>query len=186
MRKLSQTRRGLRAAGGVSGRAGRGGGARGEAPVAAVSFPGRSERDFSPSALPLRRARPLAPSASRWNYYSESDKAQKIDFYTAVRAIPPPRFFPAKPLKSPALFRGRRGARRRRRRPGRGCSGREKRSAGVLAPRPSRYKGLVGGDSRDNLSPSPAAALGTQEGRFWVAGEGGGDSLAARHSSNRM
>lgn len=35
----------------------------------------------------------------------------------------------------------------------------------------------MGGDSRGNLfSPSPPSALGTREGRFWVAGERGGDS----------
>lgn len=61
-------------------------------------FPGRPERDSArsaASALPPSRARPLAPSASRWNYYSESDKAQKTGFYTAkARPLPSVLFFP--------------------------------------------------------------------------------------------
>lgn len=54
-----------------------------------AAFPGRPERSSAHCAVPTR---PLTPSVSRWNYYSESERTpRKLLLYCAK--IPPLRFF---------------------------------------------------------------------------------------------
>lgn len=149
--------------------------------------PGRPERDSAcsaGSALPPWRARPLAPSASRWNYYSESEKAQKTGFYTARNTPPLRALFPAKPLYSPALPEAVgslavAGVRQRRRQP------RDAQPEGPQPRRPSPIKGRWAGiresGSFFSFSPRPrlwepgrgASARGGREG---LGGWEGGDS----------
>lgn len=187
MGKVSWMRQGLRTAvWGVSGRAG----PEAKPPFRSGSpFPRRPERSSARPDLPPSPARPLAPSASRWNYYSELDKAPKTGFYTSA-PIPPSVLFPAKPLTSPALLEaggepGTAGTRQWR--------PRAAQLGGPPPRRPSHYKGLVGGDLRERiffLFPhalcfgNPGGALLRRVGR--VGRVGRRLSPAAEHSSSRM
>lgn len=111
--------------------------------------------------------RPLAPSASRWNYYSESDKPA---FIIGVTSTPPSVLFPAKPRMALPLPRGQGEGGRRRPGPVNrgGCGSRKERSPGGSRwGRPWPIKGRWAGirERGSFFSPSPPA-LGIREGRL--------------------
>lgn len=123
-------------------------------------------------------ARPLAPSASRWNYYSESDKPAFI----SVRFDPSPlSFFP--PSLRVALPFPRRAAGGGRLQPGRGsrrgCCSRKKRSRGVSRrrrplPIKGRWAGIRG---RGSFFSPPFLPFGNPGGAI-VRRRGGGRRLS--------
>lgn len=143
--------------------------------------PGRPEGARSADRLrwvPLRLlARPLAPSASRWDYYSSPPLSRL--FYNGG-FDPSQSFFP--PSLGVALpLPRRRGGRQGGRRPGTGsrggCGGARSAAGGSRRGRPSPIKGRWAGTrERGSFFPPspPSPALGIREGR-WCGGRRAGE-----------